>query len=99
VTGREDPRKEGRVDYGTIGTDTVVILMGVANLKNIVKDMLRSRSDSTPVAIIERGTTEKQRVITSTLGEVLREAEKARVKPPAVVVVGEVVKLREKLLD
>lgn len=98
VTGQKDPSKQGRMDYGTIGADTVVILMGVGNLKNIVEDMLRSRSENTPVAIIEKGTTEEQRVLTSTLGEVVDVARREGVKPPAVIVVGKVVRLREKLI-
>ncbi len=97
VTGQEEPGKKERVDYSSIGTDTVVLLMGVANLDKIADEMLRSRQEDTPVAIIERGTTHKQRVITSTLGRVAEEARREGVKPPAVIVVGEVVRLREVL--
>lgn len=94
VTGQEDPRKRSGVDYSTIGTDTIVLLMGVSNLRRIVEEMLKSRPRETPVAIIEKGTTEKQRVITSTLGEIVEKAKEKHVSPPAVIVVGEVVKIR-----
>jgi siroheme synthase len=97
VTGQEDPGKKDKMDYGAIGADTVVVLMGVGNLEKIVKQMLQRRSKSTPVAIIEEGTTERQRVITSTLGEVVEKARAARVRPPAVIVIGEVVRLRREL--
>jgi uroporphyrin-III C-methyltransferase len=97
VTGQEEPGKKERLDYGAIGTDTVVLLMGVGNLDKIAEEMLRSRPEDTPVAIIERGTTRRQRVITSTLGRAAEDARRAGVKPPAVIVVGEVVKLRELL--
>lgn len=97
VTGQEEPGKKERLDYAAIGTDTIVLLMGVSNLGRIVQDLLRTRSRDTPVAIIERGTTEDQRVITSTLGEVVEKAEKMGVRPPAVIVVGDVVRLRETL--
>lgn len=96
VTGREAVGKN-KMDYGALGADTVVVLMGVGNLEGIVEQMLRRRSRSTPVAIIEEGTTERQRVITSTLGEVVEKARAAKVKPPAVIVIGEVVRLRREL--
>ncbi len=95
VTGQEEPGKKERLDYGAIGTDTIVLLMGVSNLGRIVEDLMRTRSRDTPVAIIERGTTEDQRVITSTLGEVVEKAREMGVRPPAVIVVGDVVRLRE----
>lgn len=97
VTGQEDLRKEDRMDYGALGADTVVVLMGVGNLENIITQMLRTRPRSTPVAIIQEGTTEKQQAITSALGEIIIKAKAAGVRPPAVIVIGEVVKLREEL--
>jgi uroporphyrin-III C-methyltransferase len=97
VTGQEDPGKKDKMDYGALGADTIVVLMGVGNLKNIITQMLRRRSKDTPVAIIEHGTTERQRVITCTLSDAVEKAAEAKVKPPAVVVIGEVVNLREAL--
>lgn len=97
VTGQEDPKKEDKMDYGTLGADTVVVLMGVGNFQRIAEQMLRRRSKNTPVAIIEHGTTSKQRVITCTLSDAVEKVAKAKVKPPAVIVVGEVVRLREVL--
>lgn len=97
VTGQEDPGKKEKMDYSALGADTVVVLMGIGNLKRIVKEMLKARPKRTPVAIIEEGTTDKQRVITCTLGDAVRKAEKSGVKPPAVIVIGEVVRLREAL--
>ena len=49
---------------------------------------------STPVAVICDGTTPRQRVLTSTLGDVAEEAARQHIRPPAVVVVGDVVRLR-----
>lgn len=96
VTGQEDPTKQERkIDYGALKADTVVILMGIANLDKIVKQMLRTRSESTPAAIIHDGTTKKQRVVTGTLGTILAKAKKEKVKAPAVIVVGEVIRLRK----
>ncbi|MEE8168637.1 MAG: uroporphyrinogen-III C-methyltransferase [Candidatus Hydrothermarchaeales archaeon] len=95
VTGQEDPTKEERIDYGSLNADTIVILMGVKNLPRIIEQMLKTRSRDTPVAVIEEGTTKKQRVIEGTLGDIVEKAKKEGVKPPAITVVGEVVKLRK----
>ena len=52
---------------------------------------------STPAAVISDGTTERQQVLVSTLGQVAEDAAANGVRPPAVVVIGEVVRLREAL--
>ncbi|NOZ76963.1 MAG: uroporphyrinogen-III C-methyltransferase [Euryarchaeota archaeon] len=96
VTGQESPTKvKPKVDYGALQAHTVVILMGVRNLPKIAGQMLKTRPPQTPVAIIERGTTSRQRVITTTLGEAVETARKEDVRPPAIIVVGEVVRLRK----
>ncbi len=95
VTGQEDPTKEEeRLDYGNLNADTVIVLMGVGNLAKITKQMLRTRGEDTPVAIIESGASDKQRVITGTLGNITELAEKESIKPPAITVIGDVVKLK-----
>ena len=96
VTGREDPSKDGKkLDYGKLNADTVVILMGVENLPKIADQMLETRKKDTPVAIIESGASDKQRVITGTLSDIVEKAKKEKIKPPAIIVIGEVVKLRD----
>ena len=95
VTGKEDPGKEEeKLDYGELNADTVIVLMGVGNLPKISKQMLRTRGADTPVAIIESGATDKQRVVTGTLENLAELAEKENIKPPAITVIGEVVKLK-----
>lgn len=95
VTGQEDPAKQERkIDYGALKADTIVILMGVANLEKIVKQVLRTRSKSTPAAIVQEGATRRQCVV-GTLGTIVSKAKKENVKAPAVIVVGEVVRLRK----
>jgi uroporphyrin-III C-methyltransferase len=80
------------------GPGTLVLLMAVARLPEITRELVkRGRDASTPVAVISDGTTERQRVVISTLGQVAEDAEAHDVRPPAVVVVGEVVRLREAL--
>jgi uroporphyrinogen III methyltransferase/synthase len=79
-------------------TDTVVYLMGVTNLAGIVDSLTASgRPPSTPVAIIRWGTRPQQRTVVGTLADIAERAARERINPPAVVVVGEVVRLREKL--
>lgn len=95
VTGHEDPKKERYVDYGDLVADTIIILMGVKNLPQIVNALLRTRPANTPVAIIEKGTTKKERTVVTTLGEAIETAKREKIRPPAVTVVGEVVRLRE----
>ncbi|MET1128011.1 MAG: uroporphyrinogen-III C-methyltransferase [Thermoproteota archaeon] len=100
VTGRVAPGSSKTIRYSEIAraVDTLIILMGVSELENIVADLLAGGADpSTPVAIVERGTTSSQRVIVGELKNIVELARRERVSPPAVVVVGNVVKLREKL--
>jgi uroporphyrin-III C-methyltransferase/precorrin-2 dehydrogenase/sirohydrochlorin ferrochelatase len=70
---------------------TVVILMGVAALPGIVEAALAAGADSQlPVAIIESGSTDRERVTRGALGSIVRIADETGVKPPAVIVVGQV---------
>ena len=99
VTGHEDPNKtESRVDWSKFGSDTLVVLMGTGNLPNIVAGLTAAgRASDTPAAVIENGTTPEQRVVTGTLADIVGRVKTASVKPPAILVVGEVVKLRDRL--
>lgn len=70
---------------------TLVFLMGIGNLNRIVNQLLEhGKSADTPAAIVEQGTTIRQRRIDGTLGTILEIATEKQVKPPAVLVVGEV---------
>jgi uroporphyrin-III C-methyltransferase len=78
--------------------DTIVILMGVTHLREIVADLMAAgRSTETPAAVIRWGTYEGQLTVTGTLGKIADDALNAGMRPPAVIVIGEVVKLRERL--
>ncbi len=81
-----------------LSADTIVILMGVTHLREIVADLIAAgRSIETPAAVIRWGTYEGQLTVTGTLGTIAADALNAGMRPPAVIVVGEVVKLRERL--
>jgi len=101
VTGHEDPAKEeSSVDWKQLATsvDTIVCLMGMGNLKVIVDRLIKGgRSLTTPVALIQNGATPNQRTVTATLANIVAHAERADFQPPVVIVVGEVVALRERL--
>jgi uroporphyrin-III C-methyltransferase len=78
----------------TLLGSTIVILMGVGTLPTLSQGLLRHGMPATmPVAIIERGFSATQRTTVSTLSTVLADAAAASVRSPAVLVVGEVVRL------
>jgi uroporphyrinogen III methyltransferase/synthase len=80
----------------SLGADTLVFLMGVKNLPRIVEQLLESdRPLDTPVALVERGTSAAQKTVTGTLENIVQRS--AEIRPPAVIVIGEVVRMREQL--
>jgi len=101
VTGHEDPLKlSPTVEWDRLASTsgTVVFLMGMKNLPAIVAHLTASgRPATTPVALIRWGTRAEQRTVIGTLADIVRKADEARLEPPTVIVVGEVVRLREKL--
>jgi uroporphyrinogen III methyltransferase/synthase len=101
ITGHEDPEKpESSIDWGKLATavDTLVFLMGTKTLPDIVEKLTENgRAPKTPVAVIRWGTTAEQRTVTGTLRDIAERVEEAGITPPAITVVGEVVRLREKL--
>jgi len=101
VTGHEDPTKpESKVHWDKIATGigTLVFFMGMKNLQNIVDNLVsHGRDPKTPVALIQWGTRTDQRVVTGTLQDIVSKVKEAKLGPPAIIVVGEVVKLRQKL--
>lgn len=101
ITGHEDPTKEeSGIHWDKIaqGADTLVFLMGLRTLPQIVKNLVANgRAASTPAAVIRWGTTPEQRTVTGTLADIVRRVEEAGLGPPAITVVGEVVRLRETL--
>lgn len=77
---------------------TIIFLMGVANIERIIDSLLKAGwSGQTKIAAIEKGTCYDQRVIKGTLDDFLKTARKAKLRAPAVFIVGKVVELQEKL--
>jgi len=101
VTGHEDPTKESPdVDWAALGGGggTLVFYMGVRNLGAIAERLIaHGRKAETPAAVITWGTYPCQRTIAGTLRDIAAKAEAERFEPPALIVVGDVVSLRDEL--
>jgi len=101
VTGHKDPTqasRETRWDLLARAADTLLVLMGMRNLRELTARLLEAgRGPDTPAAAVMSGTLPEQRVVTSSLGELADAVEAAGLGAPSVVVVGGVVGLREAL--
>ncbi|MCG8402803.1 MAG: uroporphyrinogen-III C-methyltransferase [Firmicutes bacterium] len=101
ITGNEDPEKDGSgIQWAKIatGAGTLVFLMGMGNLPAISSKLMEhGRPPETPVALIRWGTRPQQRTLVGTLDNIAGLAAQAGLKNPAIIVVGEVVKLRDRL--
>jgi uroporphyrin-III C-methyltransferase len=77
---------------------TLVIVMGIANLAFICEELLMGgKAADTPAALIMSATRENQRRLTCTLGSLLSKAQEANILPPALIVIGDVVTLSDRL--
>lgn len=101
VTGHEYPNKTySAIDWEHLAkaTGTMVFLMGVANIEQICGELIAcGKPADLPVALIRWGTWMEQQTLTGTLATIADQVRAANFQPPAVIIVGEVVKLREKL--
>ena len=78
--------------------DTLVVYMGVAHLRQIVERLIaHGRDPQTPVSLVRVGTTPQQQVVQGTLADIVQKVEAAQLESPAVIVVGEVNRLRQHL--
>jgi len=100
VTGHGSGSGESSVDWARLarGSDTLVVLMGVESLPRIARELIaHGRPATTPVALVRSGTTSAQETVTGTLRDIAGRAARARLEPPVVIVVGDVVALRDRL--
>lgn len=100
VTGHERPdKKESAHDWAALaGMGSISMVMGVRNLDHICLSLVRAgKPADTPAALIQWGTTNRQRTITGTLADLARKAVEAQIGPPALFVAGGVVGLRDEL--
>jgi uroporphyrinogen III methyltransferase/synthase len=101
VTGHErEDSADSKIQWDKLATavGTLVFFMGVKNLPEICENLItHGRSPETPVAVIRWGTTPEQKTVVGTLEDIGERVRKAMLKPPAITVVGEVVRLRSEL--
>lgn len=99
LTGHEDPTKpDSNIDWSKIATGigTIVVYMGIKNLPIIIRNLIdHGRDPQTPVAVVRWASTPEQRSVVGTLETIVEIVAEAQIKPPALIVIGEVVKLRE----
>ncbi|RUM61082.1 MAG: uroporphyrinogen-III C-methyltransferase [Persephonella sp.] len=97
ITGHGSKGQFPNIDWNAISKiDTIIFLMGVSNREKIAKNLINvGKSPETPIIFIEKGTTKEQKEIEATLGEVAEG--KIKVYPPAIFLIGDVVKLRNKI--
>ncbi|HXX53619.1 MAG TPA: uroporphyrinogen-III C-methyltransferase [Thermodesulfovibrionales bacterium] len=101
IPGYEDTTKQGSsIDWARLstGVGTLVVLMAVKNLDLLVQRLIENgKNPETPVAVVRWGTRADQRTVVSTLRDIVSEIKDKEIKPPAVCVIGEVVRLRDSL--
>jgi uroporphyrinogen III methyltransferase/synthase len=101
ITGHEDPTKKDtsmQWDVYAKSNATLVFLMGVKNLENIVKNLIKhGKPSDTPIALVRWGTTARQKTVTGTLATIVERVKQAKLKSPAIIVIGHVVSLRDEL--
>ncbi|MFO7931033.1 MAG: uroporphyrinogen-III C-methyltransferase [Desulfosalsimonas sp.] len=101
ITGHEDPSKtDSMINWEALaGTGgTLVFLMGVKNLPNIAARLTAAgMNKKTPAALVRWGTTPVQQTVTGNLETICQNVEQAGLKPPCIIVIGDVVQLREKM--
>ncbi len=101
ITGHRRADLELEIDQGALRDKncTLAVYMGLGNLQTIINAVLDAgRPSSTPVAVIEQGTTSQQRHLITELSNLMMDISDADISPPAMVVIGEVVSLA-KILD
>lgn len=101
ATGHEDPTKpESTIDWAKLADPhrTLVLLMAMGNLDAIARRLIEhGLTADTPVAVIQDGTRPTQRTVTGTLESIADLVRSAGLQAPAIVIVGEVVQLRDEL--
>ncbi len=95
VTGHEDPTKAESQVHWDYTADTLVILMGIGNIRENTAEIMKYRSADTPVCVVESGTLPDENVVFGTLGDI---ADK-KINTPAIVIIGDVVNLYQDIYN
>lgn len=100
VTGHESALSDSSVDWARYADSsaTLVVFMGLDQLPSIARRLLADgRDEACPVAVIGRGTTDAQRTVVAPLGRIADEVAAAGIQAPALIVIGDVVGMRDRL--
>ena len=89
VTGHEDPTKEESQVHWDYTADTLIILMGIGNIKENTAEIMKYRSADTPVCVVESGTLPDENVVFGTLDNISDK----KINTPAILIIGDVVNL------
>ena len=95
VTGHEDPNKDEKQVKWDYTADTLIILMGIGNIKENTAEIMKYRDPKTPVCAIEKGTLPGEKIIFGTLEDISTKD----IKPPALLVIGDVVNLYKDIYE
>jgi uroporphyrin-III C-methyltransferase len=95
VTGHEDPTKNDKQVHWDYTADTLIILMGIGNIKSNTEEIMKYRDPETPACVIESGTLPEENVIFGTLKNI---AEK-EIHTPAILVIGNVINVYKKIYE
>ncbi|WP_413827247.1 uroporphyrinogen-III C-methyltransferase [Methanobrevibacter sp. UBA313] len=95
VTGHEDPTKKDKQVHWNYTADTLIILMGIGNIKSNTDEIMKYRDPETPACVIESGTLPEENIIFGTLNDI---AEK-EIHTPAILVIGDVINVYKKIYE
>jgi uroporphyrin-III C-methyltransferase len=99
VTGHEDPEKKNEVVKWkklAKSVDTIVIMMGLSRIDVISKKLIEGGMDKNmPVAVIQDGTTSKQKIVKGTISNISNKIKRNKIKPPTNIIIGQVVDLSD----
>lgn len=103
ITGHEHPAKPSEaLDFSVIAKEegTLVFLMGLRSLGNICEKLIKNgKNEETPVAVISKGMTAKQRTVYGNLLTIKDEVRKNNIEAPAIIVVGDVVRVGKQICE
>ena len=95
VTGHEDPTKEENQVHWDYTADTLIILMGIGNIKENTEEIMKYRSANTPVCVIENGTLPNENIIFGTLNDISNK----KINTPAILIIGNVVNFYQEIYN
>ena len=95
VTGHEDPTKKDKQVHWDYTADTLIILMGIGNIKSNTDEIMKYRDPDTPACVIESGTLPEENVIFGNLNDI---SEK-EIHTPAILVIGNVIDIYKRIYE